>query len=40
MQDIMALIQMIFDTIKKYLFLLLGRADELEDETTAPAEEA
>lgn len=38
MQDVMALIQMIFDTIKKYLFLILGRADELE-ETTAPAEE-
>lgn len=37
MQDILNLIQMIFDTIKKYVFLILGRADELE-ETTAPAE--
>lgn len=31
MQDVISLIQMIFDTIKKYLFLILGRADELEE---------
>ncbi len=31
MQDVLSLIQMIFDTIKKYLFLILGRADELEE---------
>ncbi len=38
MQDVLNLITMIFDTIKRYIFLILGRADELE-ETTAPAED-
>ena len=33
MQEVLNLIQMIFDTIKKYLFLILGKADELEEET-------
>ena len=38
MQEILDLVQMIFDTIKKYLFLILGRADELENETTEAGE--
>ncbi len=37
MQDVIDLIQMIFDTIRKYLLLILGRADEIED-PSEPAE--
>ena len=37
MEDVINLITMIFDTIKRYLFLILGRADELEKDE-APAE--
>lgn len=36
MQEVLDLIQMIFDTIRKYILLVLGRADEIE--TTEPAE--
>ncbi len=35
MEDIINLIAMIFDTIKRYLFLILGRADELENNEAA-----
>ena len=31
MQEVLDLIQMIFDTIKKYLLLVLGRGDEIEE---------
>lgn len=37
MEDVINLIAMIFDTIKRYLFLILGRADELEKDE--PVEE-
>ena len=30
MQEVLDLIQMIFDTIRKYLLLVLGRGDEIE----------
>ena len=30
MQEVLDLIQMIFDTIRKYVLLVLGRADEIE----------
>ncbi len=30
MQEVLDLIQMIFDTIRKYILLVLGRADEIE----------
>lgn len=32
MQEVLDLIQMIFDTIKKYILLVLGREDEIEGE--------
>ena len=32
MQEVLDIIQMVFDTIKKYLLLLLGRGDEIEGE--------
>ncbi len=35
MEDVINLIAMIFDTIKRYLFLILGRADELENNEAA-----
>lgn len=35
MEDVINLIAMIFDTIKRYIFLILGRADELEKDETA-----
>ncbi len=38
MEDVINLIAMIFDTIKRYLFLILGRADELEKDETAEEE--
>lgn len=31
MQEVLDLIQMIFDTIRKYILLILGRGDEIED---------
>lgn len=34
MQDVLDLITMIFDTIRKYVLLVLGRADEIEKEET------
>ncbi len=34
MQEVLDIIQMVFDTIKKYLLMLLGRADEIEGGTT------
>ena len=34
MQEVLDIIQMVFDTIKKYLLLLLGRSDEIEGEKT------
>lgn len=34
MQKVLDIIQMVFDTIRKYLLLILGRGDEIEDETT------
>ena len=37
MQDVLDLIQMIFDTIRKYVLLILGRADEIEG-TSKPTE--
>ena len=30
MQEVLDLITMIFDTIRKYILLVLGRADEIE----------
>ncbi len=30
MNDVLELIQMIFDTIRKYFLLILGRGDEVE----------
>ena len=39
MEDVINLIAMIFDTIKRYLFLILGRADELEKDETAEDKE-
>ena len=38
MQDVLDLIQMIFDTIRKYILLVLGRGDEVknEEETETP----
>ncbi len=38
MEDVISLIAMIFDTIKRYIFLILGRADELEKDETAEEE--
>lgn len=35
MQEVLDLIQMIFDTIRKYVLLVLGRADEIEEDTEA-----
>lgn len=35
MQEVLDLIQMIFDTIRKYILLILGRADEIEKDTEA-----
>lgn len=32
MQQVLDLIQMIFDTIRKYILLVLGRGDEIEGE--------
>lgn len=32
MQQVLDLITMIFDTIKKYILLVLGREDEIEGE--------
>ena len=32
MQEVLDIIQMVFDTIKKYILLILGRADEIEGE--------
>lgn len=29
-QEVLDLLQMIFDTIKKYFFIVLGREDEIE----------
>lgn len=31
MQEVLDIIQMVFDTIKKYILLILGRGDEIED---------
>lgn len=32
MQEVLDLIQMIFDTIRKYILIVLGRGDEIEEE--------
>ncbi len=32
MQEVLDIITMVFDTIKKYLLLILGRGDEIEGE--------
>lgn len=34
MQDVLDLITMIFDTIRKYILIILGRGDEIENEET------
>lgn len=33
-QEVIDLVQMIFDTIKKYLLLVLGRGDEVNTDKT------
>ena len=32
MQEVLDIIQMVFDTIRKYILLILGRKDEIEGE--------
>lgn len=32
MQEVLDIIQMVFDTIKKFLLIILGRKDEIEGE--------
>lgn len=32
MQEVLDLVQMIFDTIRKYILLVLGRSDEIEED--------
>ena len=32
MQEVLDIIQMVFDTIKKYILLILGRKDDIEGE--------
>ena len=32
MQEVLDIIQMVFDTIRKYVLLILGRGDEIEEE--------
>lgn len=34
MQEVLDIITMVFDTIKKYLLLILGRGDEIEGEAS------
>ena len=32
MQEVLDIIQMVFDTIRKFILLILGRGDEIEGE--------
>ena len=32
MQEVLDIIQMVFDTIRKFILLILGRGDEIESE--------
>jgi len=33
-QEVLDIIQLVFDTIRKYLLIILGRADEIEGDNT------